>query len=108
MVGHTGDLKATIKACTAVDICLSKIIESAENNFYTIILLADHGNADTMINEDGSVCTTHSLAKVPFIIGDNKIKLVPEGGLTNVAPTILDYMNISIPEQMTSESLIEE
>lgn len=106
MVGHTGSMIAATKACMAVDVCLNKIIESAEENFYTIILLADHGNCDTMYNEDGSICTTHSLEKVPFIISDDKIKLKDDGDLTNVAPTILDYMDISIPSEMTSESLI--
>lgn len=108
MVGHTGDMDATTKACMALDVCLNKIIESAEENFYTIILMADHGNADTMLNEDGSVCTTHSLEKVPFIINDPKVELEENGDLTNVAPTILDYMDISIPLQMTAESLIKE
>ena len=106
MVGHTGNMDAATKACMAIDICLSKILEAAENNFYTVILTADHGNCDTMYNEDGSPCTTHSLAKVPLIISDKKVKLKGEGDLTNIAPTILDYMNISIPQQMTSDSLI--
>ncbi len=106
IVGHTGNMDAAVKACMTIDICLNKLIEVAEANFYTIVLLADHGNVDTMINEDGSICTTHSLAKVPFIISDPKIKLKEEGDLTNVAPTILDYMDIAIPNEMTSESLI--
>jgi len=108
MVGHTGNMTATTTACMALDICLAKLIEKAEDNFYTIILMADHGNADTMINEDGSICTTHSLAMVPFVINDPKIKLKPEGDLTMVAPTILEYMDIAIPEEMKeSGSLIE-
>jgi len=107
MVGHTGNMDAATKACMALDICLNKIIESAEDNFYTLILLADHGNADTMLNDDGSICTTHSLAKVPFVIADEKVKLKENGDLTNVAPTILEYMDISIPLQMTAESLLE-
>ena len=108
MVGHTGDMDAATKACMAVDVCLGKLLESAEENFYTVILLADHGNCDTMYNEDGTPCTTHSLAKVPFIIGDSKVKLMDDGDLTNVAPTILEYMDIAIPSQMTSESLLVE
>ena len=108
MVGHTGNFDATVNACMAIDICLAKIFEYAEENFYKIIILADHGNADTMLNEDGSVCTTHSMSDVPFIINDNKISLKDGGDLTNVAPTLLDYMDISIPEEMTSESLIIE
>lgn len=108
MVGHTGNFDATVNACMAIDICLAKIFEYAENNFYKVIILADHGNADTMLNEDGSVCTTHSMSDVPFVINDSKISLKDGGDLTNVAPTILDYMDISIPEEMTSESLIIE
>ena len=108
MVGHTGNMEAATKACMAIDICLGKIIEAAENNFYTIFLLADHGNCDTMLNEDGSVCTTHSLALVPFVINDPKVKLKDNGDLSNVAPTILDYMDISIPVEMTSDSLLIE
>lgn len=107
MVGHTGNMQATTKACVALDLCLNKIIEKAEENFYTIILLADHGNADTMLNPDGSACTTHSLELVPFVINDNKISLKPTGSLANVAPTILDYMDIAIPSSMNESSLIK-
>ena len=107
MVGHTGVMEAAVNACSAVDICLSKIIEKAEENFYKVIILADHGNADTMINEDGSICTTHTTSKVPFIICDDKVKLKSEGTLVNVAPTILDYMDIAIPKEMEgTESLL--
>ena len=78
-----------------------------EENFYKVIILADHGNADTMINEDGSVCTTHTTSKVPFIICDDKVKIKKEGTLVNVAPRILDYMDIAIPKEMEgTESLI--
>lgn len=110
MVGHTGNMEAATKACAAIDMCLGKIIEKAEDNFYKIILLADHGNADIMINPDGSPCTTHTNSKVPFIITDNKIKLKKSGTLVNVAPTILDYMDIAIPSEMadTESLLIEE
>ena len=100
MVGHTGNMESTVKACMALDICLGKIIEKAEDNFYKIVLLADHGNADIMKNPDGSICTTHTLSKVPFIITDKKIKLKENGTLANVAPTILDYMDIALPKDM--------
>ena len=106
MVGHTGVMEAAVNACSAVDICLSKIIEKAEENFYKVIILADHGNADTMINEDGSICTTHTTSKVPFIICDDKVKLKSEGTLVNVAPTILDYMDIAIPKEMEGTCLL--
>ena len=109
MVGHTGSMEAATKACMALDVCLSRLLEAADNNFYTVFFLADHGNCDTMINKDGSICTTHSLEKVPFIIRDKKVKIInDDGDLSNVAPTILDYMDISIPLQMTSESIIED
>lgn len=109
MVGHTGNMDAATKACMAVDMCLSKIMEKADENFYKVVILADHGNADTMINEDGSVCTTHTTSLVPFIICDDKIKLKEKGSLVNVAPTILDYMDIAIPKEMEgTESLIIE
>ena len=107
MVGHTGVMEAAVKACSAVDICLNTIMEKAEENFYKVIILADHGNADTMINPDGSVCTTHTTSKVPFILCDEKVKIKSEGTLVNVAPTILDYMDIAIPKEMEgTESLI--
>lgn len=110
MVGHTGNMDATIRACSAVDLCLGMLLDKAEENFYKVILLADHGNADTMINEDGSVCTTHTTSLVPFIICDGKVKLKSSGSLVNVAPTILDYMDIAVPKDMegTESLLIEE
>lgn len=106
MVGHTGNMEAAVKACETVDACLGKLLEKAEENFYKVILLADHGNCDTMINPDGTPCTTHSLAKVPFIIVDNKIDLEKEGTLANVAPTILDYLDIAVPKDMQETDTI--
>ena len=110
MVGHTGNMDAAIKACSAIDLCLGMLLEKAEENFYKVIILADHGNADIMINEDGSICTTHTTSLVPFIICDGKVKLKPSGSLVNVASTILDYMDIAIPKDMenTESLLIEE
>ena len=107
MVGHTGNFVAASKACMAVDLCLSKIVEKAEENFYKVILLADHGNADIMIDENDQPVTTHTLSKVPFILMDENVKLKDEGDLTMVAPTILEYMEIALPEEMKeTESLI--
>lgn len=109
MVGHTGNMDAATKACMAVDMCLNKIMEKAEDNFYKVVILADHGNADTMINDDGSICTTHTTSVIPFILCDEKVKLQKTGSLVNVAPTILDYMDIAIPKEMEgTESLIVE
>lgn len=99
MVGHTGNMNATIKALETVDECLGLLIEAATDNFYKIIVLSDHGNADTMLDENNNPVTTHSLAKVPFIISDQKVKL-KEGDLTMVAPTILKYLDIKIPDEM--------
>ena len=94
MVGHTGNLEATMKAIITVDLCLKTIYEKAEENFYTMVILADHGNADQM---------------VPFIITDTKVKLKNKGSLVNVAPTVLDYMDIALPKEMKdTPSLIEK
>ncbi len=110
MVGHTGNMNATIKALQIVDACLKKVFEAAENNFYTVILLADHGNADIMIDDNEQVVTTHTLSKVPFIIGDLKVKIRNDGNLSNVAPTILKYMDIALPDEMadTKNLFVEE
>ena len=106
MVGHTGDFEATVKACMAIDMCLEKIIEKAEENFYKVIILADHGNADIMLDEVGNIVTTHTLSKVPFIILDKNVELDKEGDLTMVAPTILEYMDIAIPEEMKDTEIL--
>lgn len=102
MVGHTGNLDATIKAVTAVDVCLERLLEVAEDNFYTMIILADHGNADIMLDEFNNPVTTHTTSKVPFIITDTNVELRKSGDLTNVAPTILEYMDIAVPEEMAN------
>lgn len=108
MVGHTGNLDAAIKACEAVDVCLGKLIEAKEENFYTMIILADHGNADIMLDEDNNKVTAHTLSQVPFLITDKKISLA-NGDLTMVAPTILKYMDITLPKEMKeTENLFAE
>ena len=109
MVGHTGNYEAAIKACNAVDICLGKLLEVAFDNFYKVAIMADHGNCDIMINEDGSPCTTHTLSKIPFILTDQSVTLKNSGNISQVAPTLLDYMDIARPEHMQqTESLIKE
>ena len=108
MVGHTGNLEATRKAVTTIDLCLKLLKEKADENFYTLILTADHGNADMMLDETGGIVTTHTISKVPFIITDEKVKLKEYGDLSNIAPTILEYMDIAIPKEMDAESLIIE
>ena len=107
VLGHTGNMEATTDACIAVDMCLSKLLEKAEENFYKVIILADHGNAEEMLNSDGTPNKNNTASKVPFIICDDKIKLKEDGTLVNVAPTILDYMDIAIPTEMDgTESLL--
>ncbi len=92
----------------ALDLCLEKVLEYADDNFYKVVLLADHGNADIMLDENNNPCTTHTNSLVPFIIRDQSIELKDKGDLTNVAPTILDYMDISLPKEMQdSISLIK-
>ncbi len=100
MVGHTGNLDATMKAVTTVDVCLGRLYEVAKDNFYTMVILADHGNADIMLDEFNNPVTTHTTSKVPFIITDPNVTLKKSGDLTNVAPTILEYMDIALPPEM--------
>jgi len=109
MLGHTGSIPATVIALEALDKFLAKVITHAEDNFYKVIILSDHGNADTMIREDGSPDSNHSLEKVPFILMDKNIKLKETGDLTMVASTILKYLDIAIPDEMKeSKNLIIE
>ena len=106
MVGHTGNMSAAIKACETVDKCSKTIIEKAKENNYTILVIADHGNSDLMINDDGSPNTAHTTNLVPFILIDDEIKKIKDGVLGDIAPSILDIMNIKKPIKMTCESLI--
>lgn len=108
MIGHTGNLEAAVKSIVAVDLCLGKLIEQAEENFYNVIVLADHGNADVMLNKRNQPVTTHTISKVPFIITDEKVKLKESGDLTMVAPTILKYMDIAIPKEMQETEILFE
>jgi len=106
MVGHTGDMDAAIKACEAVDQCVEEVITSANENNYTTIVIADHGNCETMKNPDGSPNTAHTTNPVPFIIVDNDIKNIKDGVLGDIAPTILKLMGIEQPKAMTRHSLV--
>ena len=107
MVGHSGDFEATVRACEVVDKCSKKIINEALRFNYKIILIADHGNADIMINKDGSPHTYHTTNPVPFILIDKNFKSKLKNGiLADVAPTILDIMDIQVPKEMTGKSLI--
>jgi 2,3-bisphosphoglycerate-independent phosphoglycerate mutase len=107
MVGHTGVFSAGIKAVETVDACVQRVVEAALANDYSVLLTADHGNADYMINEDGTPNTAHTLNPVPlFYIDKNAdVKLKP-GKLGDIAPTILSLMNLPVPKEMTGKILI--
>ncbi|NCO63101.1 MAG: 2,3-bisphosphoglycerate-independent phosphoglycerate mutase [Flavobacteriales bacterium] len=106
MVGHTGVMEAAIKACEAVDICVKDVITAALENNYTTILIADHGNCETMINPDGTPNTAHTTNPVPIILIDKELKQVEDGVLGDIAPTILKLMGIEQPKAMTRHALI--
>jgi 2,3-bisphosphoglycerate-independent phosphoglycerate mutase len=107
MVGHTGVWEAVIKAAETVDKCVEKIVGAALENGYTVLLTADHGNADYMINGDGSPNTAHSLNLVPFFIIDKQLKGgIKTGKLGDLAPTILTLMGLPIPAEMGGDVLI--
>ncbi|WP_191860460.1 2,3-bisphosphoglycerate-independent phosphoglycerate mutase [Hanstruepera ponticola] len=106
MVGHTGVMDAAIKACEAVDSCVEDVISTALKNNYTTLLIADHGNCETMINPDGSPNTAHTTNPVPIILIDKELKHIKDGILGDIAPTILKLMGIEKPSSMTQQSLV--
>jgi len=107
MVGHTGVFEAAVKACETVDECAKKVITQALESGYTTIVIADHGNSDMMINEDGSPNTAHTTNLVPCILVDEKDKFeLKDGKLGDLAPTILTLMGLSIPPEMTGNILV--
>jgi 2,3-bisphosphoglycerate-independent phosphoglycerate mutase len=106
MVGHTGDWQAAIKAVETVDTCVERVVTAALANGYTVFLTADHGNADYMVNHDGSPNTAHTLNPVPFFVIDKDWKgTVKPGKLGDIAPTILHFMGLTPPPEMTGEIL---
>lgn len=109
MVGHTGVYEAIEKAVTAVDNCVKDVVTAANETGYETIIIADHGNADHAINEDGTPNTAHSLNPVPFIyVSENKNAKVKDGILADVAPSILHIMGLEQPKEMTGKNLIED
>lgn len=106
MVGHTGVMEAAIKACEAVDACVKDVVTTALENDYTTLLIADHGNCETMINPDGSPNTAHTTNPVPIILIDKDLKHINDGVLGDLAPTILKLMGIKQPEAMTQHTLV--
>ena len=107
MVGHTGVLEAAIKAVESVDVCLGKLYDKVKELDGVMIITADHGNCEEMLDEDNNVLTAHTTNPVPFIVTKENISLVP-GKLGDIAPTILELMNIEKPVEMTGNSLIKK
>lgn len=106
MVGHTGVMSAAIKACETVDQCAGDVIAAGLENGYTTIVIADHGNCDTMVNPDGSPNTAHTTNPVPLILVDKDLKQIKGGVLGDIAPTILKLMGVPQPETMTQKPLV--
>nr|YP_009313245.1 Phosphoglycerate mutase [Dichotomaria marginata]SCW21499.1 Phosphoglycerate mutase [Dichotomaria marginata] len=118
MVGHTGNLQSTIQAIETVDKCITQLVEITNQNNGTLIITADHGNAEYMINDKGQPCKSHTNNLVPFILIENEVhkiighganlNLRPNGSLTDIAPTILELLQIEKPQEMTGKTLIEK
>jgi len=106
MVGHTGVMEAAIKACEAVDECVKDVVTTGLEHGYTTLLIADHGNCETMVNPDGSPHTAHTTNPVPIILIDKDLKHINDGILGDLAPTILDLIGVEKPEEMTQKSLL--
>ncbi len=108
MVGHTGDIKATVKAVETVDECTGKIVDKVLDLGGVAIVTADHGNAEKMIAETGKPHTAHTTNLVPVIITDKHVKIRDGGILGDLTPTMLDYLNVEKPREMTGSSLIQK
>ena len=109
MVGHTGIYPAIEKAVVTIDECCHQVVEAAKAHGYEVIIIADHGNADHALNEDGTPNTAHSLNPVPFVyVTDNKKAVVADGRLADVAPSLLHIMGVAQPAEMTGKDLIKD
>lgn len=106
MVGHTGVFDAAVKACETVDTCMSELVQAAQKQDYSVIIIADHGNSETMKNPDGSPNTAHTTNPVPIILVDEDVKEIKSGILGDIAPTILKLMGVEQPEDMTQKPLV--
>jgi 2,3-bisphosphoglycerate-independent phosphoglycerate mutase len=109
MVGHTGVFKAAMKAAETVDGCLQRLITTTLANGYDAIVIADHGNSDFMVNDDGSPNTAHTMNPVPCILVSDRADqyTVKEGKLADIAPTILTLLGLEIPEEMDGDILVK-
>ncbi|MFM7727770.1 MAG: hypothetical protein ACKO7B_13775 [Flavobacteriales bacterium] len=105
MVGHTGVFKAIVKAVETTDECLKQVVDTGIDRGYSFVIIADHGNADYAVNEDGSPNTAHTTNPVPVWIIDSEVQHVRSGKLADVAPTILKLLHISQPQAMTGQAL---
>lgn len=109
MVGHTGDYKKTIESIECLDKQIERLYNKVKQLNGTLFITADHGNAEEMVDDNGNKITKHTTNPVPFIVTDKNIMLNDvNGNLSNIAPTILEYMNINIPVEMTSKSLLKK
>jgi 2,3-bisphosphoglycerate-independent phosphoglycerate mutase len=106
MVGHTGVFEAVIKAAETADRCTQEVVETGIKNDYSFIIIADHGNADYMVNDDGSPNTAHTTNLVPCIIIDNDVTQVKDGKLGDIAPTILKMIGVAVPKEMSGNVLV--
>jgi 2,3-bisphosphoglycerate-independent phosphoglycerate mutase len=108
MVGHTGSIPAAVTAVETVDECLGQVVAAVQATGGVLVITADHGNADEMLEADGSPDTAHSLNPVPLIVTSSGVEALREGGiLADVAPTVLDLIGEENPAEMTGESLIQ-
>jgi 2,3-bisphosphoglycerate-independent phosphoglycerate mutase len=107
MVGHTGVISAAVKAVETVDTCLGQVVSAVQRSGGALVITADHGNADNMLEPDGSPNTAHSLNQVPIVVTVDGVTVSHGGMLADVAPTILDLMGIEQPPEMTGQSLLE-
>jgi 2,3-bisphosphoglycerate-independent phosphoglycerate mutase len=111
MVGHTGVLKAAVKAVTTVDECVGKVVDAIRRMGGEVIITADHGNAEKMLDEDGGPFTVHTTCEVPFTLVSDRFrgaKLRSGGILADIAPTLLGLIGLPVPEEMTGKTLIEQ
>jgi 2,3-bisphosphoglycerate-independent phosphoglycerate mutase len=107
MVGHTGNLRATVEAIGHVDRCLGRVLKVLETVGAEVIVTADHGNAERLLEADGSMNTAHSTGAVPLVLLKRGARLREGAGLSDVAPTLLEFVGITVPEEMTGRSLLQ-
>ncbi len=108
MVGHTGEIPAAVKAVETVDECAGKVVDAVLDKDGVCLVTADHGNAEKMLDEDGDAFTAHTTSLVPLIITDKNIDIVHNGVLAGIAPTMLHYMGVDVPKEMTGKILIKK